>query len=124
METVTILENLSWINQVAGGVWIFLTGLMLFVISRIYKSRGWKNESMYWMLILLIAVWLYPVYTGFYRYLIIGEIGNVLTLVLTLLTFLQVNKSMKKLSFFLIPQLLWLSIATIYVGIQISEYNM
>ena len=116
-----ILNELRWIYMVAGGVWVVLTVFMIWVLLEIYKSLGDKNPYFRLGLFLLAIVWLYPVYTGLYQQLEIGFVGNIFTLFITILYMSKVNKISKSLPKWMIPQSIWLTVATFYTGLMIVD---
>lgn len=71
------------------------------------------------MVSLMVFVYLYPLYTNFYSNLMVGAMGNVLTLGMTVWAARVVGELSPKFSQALIPQILWIVIATIYVALQI-----
>lgn len=119
MNPNTILNNLSWIDSVAGGVWLILSGLLVGILIMIYNRLGISNRYFGAGVLLLMAIWLYPLYTSFYSQLIIGEIGNIATLIATVGFIKLLRKFSVPTSRLLIPQVIWLSMATFYVGLML-----
>lgn len=121
MNTQGIIDKLSWIDSVAGGVWILLTIIMLGMLIKLHRD-GYRKDKIFKIGVgLLIFVWLYPLYTGFYQSLIIGEIGNIATLIFTIVYFSALKKKYNLLQNWMIPQIIWLSVATFYVGLMIMN---
>jgi hypothetical protein len=47
MNTIAIIEKLSWINQVAGAVWVFLTLLLIVAVFDLAKTQAnWVNTRL------------------------------------------------------------------------------
>ena len=91
MSAQDIIGYFSWIDGIAGGVWMILTGLMIGMLIRTYRQFGRMHKYFYLGLGLLIFVWMYPLYTSFYTNIIIGEIGNVATLIFTLVVMMALK---------------------------------
>lgn len=83
MNLSELLSYFDWINQIAGGVWVFLSILMIVTILRLRKMGKVTRPAMQTGIVLLIFVWLYPLYTLSFQSMILGEAGNILTLMLT-----------------------------------------
>ncbi|MEO0895801.1 MAG: tryptophan-rich sensory protein [Bacteroidota bacterium] len=121
----TILGYLRWIDSAAGPVWVFLlTTLLVVTLVQVNKQIGRKNGTFNWGIFLLVSIYLYPLYTGFYKSLEIGMIGNVVTFVFTLVHQQNLKNVNPRLSRLMWPQLIWLTVATIYVGLQLAESYM
>ena len=121
MDFGAIVENLSWIDQVATGVWIGLTVVMLYVLYRVYRDRGSKDGNIYFGIFLLVAVYAYPFYTGFFQFQTIAWIGNVVTFLITLIHAIRLRKLSVPLSWCMSPQLAWLFVATVYLSLKMIE---
>ena len=115
------IAYLSWIDSVAGGVWILLSLIMIGVLYQIYRKRGSANPYFFLGLFLLIIVWLYPLYTSFFDNMEIGMAGNLITLLVTIAFMLRLKSISKRLSQFMIPQVIWLFVATVYVGLMLID---
>lgn len=111
-----IVEALSWIDTIAGTVWIFLTVIMFWLLYKVYDAKGSKHPTFYFGVFLLVFVWLYPLYTFLFNQLEVGFIGNILTLVVTVVYMKKLKMISKILSRWMIPQIGWLIAATFYVG--------
>ncbi|MEM8887817.1 MAG: tryptophan-rich sensory protein [Bacteroidota bacterium] len=116
-----IIESLSWIDSIAGFVWLVLSGIMIYILFRIKGLEGTKNKYFSLGVFLLVIVWLYPLYTGFYSSLEIGAVGNVFTLGVTLWHLIRLKELDRRLSSLMIPQIIWLSVATFYVSLMILD---
>nr|WP_299346070.1 hypothetical protein [Allomuricauda sp.] len=114
-----ILDYLTWIDFIAAGVWVLLTIIMVWLLFRIYKKTGMANGHFYLGIFLLVIVWLYPLYTYFFNQLEVGAAGNIFTLLVTLKYRSGLKGLNRNLSKYLIPQIVWLVAATLYVGLQI-----
>ncbi|MEK6155183.1 tryptophan-rich sensory protein [Flavobacteriaceae bacterium 3-367] len=116
-----ILHSLSWIDSVAGAVWILLTLIMIGVLYQIYRRKGYTKKSFYLGLLLLVLIWSYPLYTNFFDALEIGMAGNIFTLLMTVLYMVRLKTVSIGLSKFMIPQAIWLSVASLYVGLLLLD---
>ena len=111
-----IVEALSWIDTVAGTVWIFLTVIMFWLLYKVYDTQGSKHPTFYFGVFLLVFVWLYPLYTFLFNQLEVGFAGNILTLIVTVVYMKKLKVISIILSRWMIPQIVWLIVATFYVG--------
>lgn len=111
-----IVQALSWIDTVAGTVWIFLTIIMFWLLYKVYDTYGSRHLTFYFGIFLLIFVWLYPLYTFLFNQLEVGFIGNILTLVVTVIYMNKLRLVSGNLSRWMIPQIVWLVLASFYVG--------
>ncbi len=116
-----MLSYLNWIEYAAGPVWIALTTVMIWVLVMIYRLQGYQNKYFYWGIFLLIIVWLYPLYTAFFKNLLVGEIGNIITLIVTVIYALTLKDLSLVASRLMIPQIIWLTIAAFYTGLLIAD---
>ena len=116
-----ILHSLSWIDSAAGAVWILLTLIMIGVLYQIRQRKGSTKKSFYLGLLLLAMVWSYPLYTNFFDALEIGMVGNIFTLLITVIYMMRLKNVSIWLSKFMIPQAIWLSVATFYVGLLLLD---
>ncbi len=117
----SFLSYLSWIDGVAGAVWVLLSLIMVGVLFQIYRKKGSSNPHFILGLFLLMLVWLYPLYTSFFANPEVGMIGNIITLLITLAYMARLKSISQHLSRFMIPQVVWLFIATIYVGVMLID---
>jgi tryptophan-rich sensory protein len=117
----TILSYLSWIDGLAGAIWVFLTVLFIISLVEFKRLKGNQNFTFKWGVFVIIMVWLYPIYTFTHDYqLLVGEIGNIFTLLITIVYFILLKKETSfKLSRLVIPQMTWLSIAIFYAGLML-----
>ena len=111
-----IVEALSWIDTIAGTVWIILTVIMFWLLYKVYDALGSKHSTFYFGVFLLAFVWLYPLYTYLFNQLEVGFAGNILTLVFTVMYMNKLKVISRILSRWMIPQIIWLIVATFYVG--------
>ncbi|TAI48267.1 hypothetical protein [Flagellimonas allohymeniacidonis] len=114
-----ILDYFTWIDFMAAGVWILLSIIMIWILIRVDKLKGRNNPYFYLGLFLLVFVWLYPLYTYLFNQLEVGAAGNLLTLWLTLKYRSRLKEVKQNLHNYLAPQIIWLVLATLYVGLQI-----
>ena len=111
-----IINALSWIDTVAGTVWIVLTVIMFWLLYKVYETVGSKHPTFYFGILVLVFVWLYPLYTFLFNQLEVGFMGNIATLVLTVMYMNRLKDVVKDKSRLMIPQIVWLILATFYVG--------
>lgn len=111
-----IIESLSWIDTIAATVWILLTVIMFWLLYRVYETLGSGHKTFYLGIFLLVIVWLYPLYTFLFNQLEVGFLGNIFTLVVTIIYMNRLKAISAPLSRWMIPQIIWLLIATFYVG--------
>lgn len=114
-----LLDYFTWIDLIAAGVWIVLTVIMIWILYRIHRVMGSKNPYSYLGIFLLVIVWLYPIYTYLFNQLEIGAAGNVFTLLVTLRYGSKLKELKQGLHRYMIPQIIWLIVATLYIGLQI-----
>ena len=117
----SLIASLSWIDSIAGFVWVVLSVFMIIVLRKINKTEGVAHPSFALGLLLFIMVWLYPLATFFFNWLELGALGNVVILTVTVIHALRVSKRWPKLARWLIPQVIWLAVATFYVGAMIYD---
>lgn len=111
-----IIEALSWIDTVAVTVWIVLSIIMFWLLYQVYDSLGSSHPIFYFGIFLLVIVWLYPLYTFLFNQLEVGFLGNIFTLLITVLYMNRLKELSLKKSRWMIPQIIWLIIATFYLG--------
>ena len=111
-----IINALSWIDTVAGTVWIVLTIIMFWLLYQVYDRLGSTHPTFYFGIFLLVLVWLYPLYTFLFNQLEVGFAGNILTLVITVMYRKRLNTLSAKYGKWMIPQIVWLVLATFYVA--------
>ena len=58
----SIIEHLRWIDRIVVYVWVGLSLLMIIAASLIFKEHG-LNREFWYLIALIIATWLYPLYT-------------------------------------------------------------
>jgi hypothetical protein len=109
----------SWIDIIAAPVWIILSLVLISIIIKIAKVIGWRNVTFYWLIGLFVFIWLHPFYTSVIKGYAIVEIGNIASLILSVLVFYKLKVQFKNLANWLIPQIIWLIIASIYIGLKL-----
>ena len=97
---------------------------MIVILKNVHGRDGWNDRALRFGIILLIVVLLYPVYTAFAYQLEIGFLGNILTLWLTFRYKSMLRIKPMKENNWLWPQIIWLVIATIYVGLMLTEDHL
>lgn len=120
MTVASVLDSLDWVSDVAGGVWLGLTAIMVFIVVRLRKNRDQFRYTYRLGWILLIAVWAYPLYTGFFSNVLLGEIGNVATLLLTVHYAVKLKVVDRSFSWLMLPQVLWCAVASVYGGLLLA----
>ncbi len=121
----SIIDALSWIDTIAATVWIFLTIIMFWLLYKVNETLGRKHRTFYLGIFLLILVWLYPVYTFLFNQLEVGFLGNIFTLVVTVVYMKRLKAISNRLSRWMIPQIIWLVVASFYVGCMlVLKYQM
>ena len=118
-----LLKNLEWINSAATVVWIILIVIQVIVLKNLLNLKLRKHKSFKMGITLLFLVLVYPIYTSFDLQLEIGLLGNLVTLFITI-AYQRVLKNLQlKENKWLIPQIVWLLVVTIYVGLMlINDY--
>ncbi|MGB5238504.1 MAG: TspO/MBR family protein [Flavobacteriaceae bacterium] len=111
-----IIESLSWIDTIASTVWIVLSVIMFWILYKVYETLGSSHPTFYFGIFLIVMVWLYPVYTFFFNQLEVGFVGNVFTLLITVMYMKRLRPVSQSKSLWMIPQIVWLIVATFYVG--------
>ena len=120
METSEILNSLSWIDSIAGGVWLVLSSFTVYTLIKVKKKYGIDNSLFQLGLFLLLSIWLYPAYTLFFSNLAIGQIGNIFTLFITLVYLYFLKKAHIPSFKIMLPQVAWLFVAIVYLGLQLG----
>lgn len=120
-----LINSLSWIDSAAATVWILLTVIMFWLLYKVYGIEGRNHTVFRFGVFLLILVWLYPFYTYIFNQLEVAFAGNLLTLWATVAYMQKLKKLPIKEYKFMIPQIVWIIIATFYVGCMlIMKYQM
>ena len=119
MNLKEFFKSLSWIDNIAAPIWIILTILLAWTLFKTIQQIGWKNEYVYWQIGLLVFIWMHPVYTSIIKGDTIVEIGNIATLILTVIVFYKLKIQFNAFSNWLIPQIIWLTVASLYVGLKL-----
>jgi len=112
-----ILEYFSWIESVTTLIWVLLTVILAWILAKIYFQTGTQNRYFGIGILLILLIWMFPLYNSHFHNPGIGEIGNVITLMVTVFYKIKLSKYSLQLSKLLIPQLLWLCIAILYHGL-------
>jgi len=116
-----IINALSWIDSAAATIWILLTIIMFWLLYKVYDIEGRKHPVFGFGVSLLILVWLYPIYTFLFNQLEVAFIGNLLTLWATIIYMQKLKKLPIKEYKWMIPQIVWIIIASFYVGSMLVE---
>ena len=120
-----LLNALSWIDTIAATVWLGLTVIMFWILYKVYGKEGKKHPVFRFGVFLLILVWLYPIYTFIFNQLEVGLAGNLITLWATYSYKKRLEPFGVKYGNWMYPQLIWLCVASIYVGLLlINRYQL
>ncbi len=119
--TTNLIDAFSWIDTVAATVWILLTVVMFWILYQVYGMEGRKHPVFKFGVFLLVLVWLYPLYTFMFNQLEVGFFGNLLTLGATAVYMKKLKNLPFKKYYLLVPQLFWLVLASVYVGLLLLE---
>ena len=118
-----LLDTLSWVPDYATGIWIVLSGLLIFILLTLNKRQNMQTPLFKTGVVLLVVIWLYPLVTPYVYPIESGFIVNLLTLGLTVYYFKQLKAQTPRLQLWLLPQLLWLVFSTLYtLGALLSKY--
>ena len=121
----TWIDNLAWMDTFAPTVWIGLTVIMFWILYKVYGKEGKKHPVFRFGVFLLILVWLYPIYTFFFNQLEVSLAGNLITLWATFSYRHRLAHFGKKYARWMYPQLVWICLATVYVGLLlINKWQM
>ena len=106
----------EWVGKIVAVVWVVLFAIMAlgaWFAQRSEKPTGKTDAWLIWGFIIVCV--LYPFYTfGFQA--VPGLIANVIVLILSLGLCVLVSRSSFLASASLIPVILWISVATVYVA--------
>jgi hypothetical protein len=118
-----LLDALSWVPDYATGIWIVLSGLLIYILLMLNKRQNMQTPLFKTGVVLLAIIWLYPLVTPYVYPIESGFLANLLTLGLTVYYFKQLKAQAPKLQLWLLPQLLWLVFSTLYtLGALLSKY--
>ena len=113
-----LVEKLRWIDVIVVYAWIVWTILMILSAYFLYSQDGTFSREVKLVIILIIATWSYPLYTLGFK-LIPGLIGNIGYGILAIYIIIQIYPKNKPSAWLLIPIIIWIILATIYVIAQI-----
>ena len=116
-----IINALSWIDSAAATVWILLTIIMFWLLYKVYETEGRNHPVFHFGVFLLVLVWLYPLYTFLFNQLEVAFLGNLITLWATVVYMQKLRKLPIKEFKWMIPQIVWIIIASFYVGCMLVE---
>ena len=116
-----IINALSWIDSAAATVWILLTIIMFWFLYKVYETEGRKHPVFHFGIFLLVLVWIDPLYTFLFNQLEIALMGNLITLWATVSYMKKLKKLPIKQYKWMIPQIIWIIIASFYVGSMLVE---
>ena len=121
----SLLNALSWIDTIAPTIWIGLTVIMFWILYKVYGKEGKKHPVFRFGVILLVLVWLYPLYTYIFNQLEVGLAGNLITLWVTISFSRRLKPLGDKMARLMYPQIIWLCVAIVYVGLLIvNKYQL
>lgn len=110
----SLLQYLNWIPNLATGVWLVLTGILIYTLLEINKKLDMKQPVFKAGVVLVVLIWLYPLYTRLFYPIEAGFIGNIITLLATFYYYKKLSQSIGHLRVWLWPQLIWISIASFF----------
>jgi hypothetical protein len=116
-----IINALSWIDAAAATVWILLTIIMFWLLYKVYETESRSHPVFHFGVFLLVLVWLYPLYTFLFNQLEVAFLGNLITLWATVAYMQRLKKLPIKEYKWMIPQIVWIIIASFYVGCMLIE---
>jgi tryptophan-rich sensory protein len=116
-----IINALSWIDDAAATVWILLTIIMFWLLYKVYETESRSHPVFHFGVFLLVLVWIYPLYTFLFNQLEVAFIGNMITLWATVAYMQKLNKLPIKEYKWMIPQIVWIIIASFFVGCMLIE---
>ena len=119
MDLNTIIDHLSWIPTIAGAVWVILSAIFVYVLLQIPSNTAAGTRTIRFGLALLLFIWLYPIYTYIFPGWIVAEVGNIVTLLITLLFVYELRKIAVQDSKWLWPQIAWNFTACVYGGLML-----
>jgi hypothetical protein len=120
-----LLNVLSWIDTIAATVWIGLTVIMFWILYKVYGKEGKQHPVFRFGVFLLVLVWLYPLYTYFFNQFEVSLAGNLITLWASITYSRRLKPLGKKMANWMYPQIIWTSLATIYVGLLLlNKYQL
>ena len=90
--TDKILELLNWVPDYATGIWLVLTGILVYTLLQVNKQLNIKHRLFKIGALLFVLIWLYPLYTQLFYPLILGLVGNFITLAVSWYYFKQLSK--------------------------------
>jgi len=122
MDISSLLEQLNWIPWLAGPVWLGLTGLLVYTLYQTKATFHPNHPNYRWGLGLLAFIWAFPVYTYLFPAVWVGELGNIATLGYTIFYFSRTKKWSPNLALWILPQLFWISVASIYGGLLVIDH--
>ena len=116
-----LLSSLSWIPDYSTGIWLVVTALLVFTLLGVNKELGLENKLFKIGVLLILLIWLYPLYTQLYYPIELGFIGNLITLVVSWWYFMVMRKKMPKLVKWLYPLLIWALLASVYTLLMLIQ---
>ena len=120
MDTTEIVQSLSWIDQVAGAVWVGLTALLGLSAHRLARTQGtFRNRYTGRLLVLVALIWTYPLYAFGFHSLLAGLIGNIVVAIFAGYVVAYSWKASNQAALLVTPIIGWLSVATFYVSLMI-----
>jgi tryptophan-rich sensory protein len=114
-----LLGGLRWIDSVAAFVWIGLTVLILIALKKVYQSEGRFGKDCWLIVVYLVLIYSYPLYTGFFSSLTLGLIGNIVVFLFLAYLVWRLWGQNRAAALLLSPALVWLTIASVYVTLQL-----
>jgi translocator protein len=107
-------------GYVVGTVWVILFGLIGAARYLLNASGETARSTKNWLVILLLFCLAYPIYTIGFNSELIGFLGNLATIALTVFVLTRTLKFSKLAAFLLVPIILWVSFATLIVMAELG----
>ncbi|WP_435579678.1 hypothetical protein [Gilvibacter sp.] len=113
--TEQLYQSLYWIPEYATGVWVTLSVLIVFVLLKIIQRRHLGKSLFNLGIGVLALIWLYPLITPYFYPIETGLILTLITFGFSIYYYSRLAREAAKLHLLLVPQLIWLSLSTLYL---------
>lgn len=118
-----LLSYLNWLPNYATGIWLVLTGILVFTLLQINKQLSIQHPLFKLGVVVIVLIWLYPLYTQLFYPIEVGFIGSLITLAATWIYYKKITQTLAGLSKWLYPVLVWAIISGVYtLLVLISKY--
>ncbi|NQX78522.1 hypothetical protein [Gilvibacter sp.] len=113
--TEQLYQSLSWIPEYATGVWVTLSAILVFTLLRVGKRQQVGSALFNLGIGVLALIWLYPLITPYFYPIETGLILTLITFGFSIYYYSRLAREVAKLHLLLVPQLIWLSLSTLYL---------